>query len=210
MNYANLSVLLCCFTVAACGGSTAEPETPPSEPSGEQSAKNEEPAPPVEEPAPEPVKEEPKESAKDTLVREGTAFLLNFEKSDVGIKEKETCKKKSKDDVAKEANCFSSAMNKHPREGILFEKKEEQWVYVRFGLEKNVRVDYNRVNIEVAEPSGKQVTVKTVGKDTASRKKGKVPAELVFTVVDEYTIELTDETRGKLIYEPKLGLFATE
>jgi hypothetical protein len=210
MKYANLSLLLCCFTIASCGGATAEPVSPtPSEPSAEPAPKAEEPA-PVEEPAPEPVKEEPKESAKDTLVREGTAFLLNFEKSDVGIKEMETCKKKSKDDVAKEANCFSAAMNKHPREGILFEKKDEQWIYVRFGLEKNVRVDYNRVNIEVAEPSGKQVTIKTVGKDTATRKKGKVPAELVFTVVDEYTIELTDETRGKLIYEPKLGLFASE
>ena len=169
MKYANLSLLLCCFSLAACGGSAAQPETPPSEASGEPATtKAEEPA-PAPEPEPEPVKEEPKESAKDTLVREGTAFLLNFEKSDVGAKEKETCKKKSKDDVAKEANCFSAAMNKQPREGILFEKKDEQWVYVRFGLEKNVRVDYNRVNIEVAEPSGKQVTIKTVGKDTATR-----------------------------------------
>lgn len=209
MRFANLSLLLGCFTLAACGGSTAEPETPQSEPSTENTAKAPEPE-PADEPEPEPAKEEPKESAKDILVREGTAFLLNFEKSDVGIKEKEACKKKAKDDVAKEANCFSAAMNKHPREGVLFENKNDQWIYVRFGLEKNVRVDYNRVNIEVEGPSGNQVTIKTVGKDTAIRKKGKVPAELVFTVVDEYTIELTDDTRGKLIYEPKLGLFASE
>src|SRR5690606_7529709 len=129
MKYANLSLLLCCFTLVACGGSSPEPETPASEPSPEATAKEAEEPPPAE-PEPEPVKEEPKESAKDTLVREGTAFLLNFEKADVGIKEKEACKKKSKDDVAKEANCFSAAMNKHPREGILFENKEDQWVYV--------------------------------------------------------------------------------
>lgn len=209
MRFANTSLLLCCFTLIACGGSTAEPETPASEPNTDKAAAKAEPE-PAEEPEPEPAKEEYKESAKDILVREGTAFLLNFEKSDIGIKEKEACKKKAKDDVAKEANCFSAAMNKHPREGILFENKDDQWVYVRFGLEKNVRVDYNRVNIEVAEPSGNQVTIKTVGKDTAVRKKGKVPSELVFTVVDEYTIELTDDTRGKLIYEPKLGLFAKD
>jgi hypothetical protein len=208
MKFANLSLLLCCFTMAACGGSTPESETP-SEPSVAPEPKAKEPE-PAAEPEPEPVNEEPKESAKDILVREGTAFLLNFEKSDVGIKEKDACKKKSKDDVAKEANCFSAAMNKHPREGILFENKDEQWVYVRFGLEKNVRVDYNRVNVEVGEANGKQVTIKTVGKDTATRKKGKVPAELVFTVVDEYTIERTDDSLGKLIYEPKLGLFASE
>ena len=210
MRYSNLSLTLTCFAFAvACGGSAPATETP-VEPAASETPTEDKAEPKAAEPEPEPVKETPKETARDILVREGTTFLLNFEKSDVGIKEQENCKKKSGDDVAKEANCFSKAMNKLPREGILFEKKEEQWIYVRFGIEKNAKIDYNRVQVEVGEPSGKQVTLKATGKDTAARKKGKVPPELTFTVVDEYTIELADPTRGKLVYEPKLGLFTTE
>lgn len=207
-------VLSCIALATACGGSGAEAAAPDSEgesaPASADSAKAEKPAEPEPAPEPEPVKEEPKQSARDTFVRAGTAYLLNFEKSDVGIAEKEKCAKKSKGDVAKEANCFSAVMNKTTREGFLFEQDEEEnfW-FIRFGLVKNVRTDYNKVPIEATD-SGKKVTIKTTGADKAARKKGKVPAEQVFTVVDEYTIEQEDADRGKLIYEPKLGLFNTD
>lgn len=201
-------IMSCLVLNVACGGSGAEPATPDSEepsPASDEAKPTAEPE-PEPEPAPEP--EEPKASAKDTLLRTGTAYLLNFEKSDIGVAEKEKCTKKSKGDVAKEANCFSAAMNKHTREGFLFEQDEEEgWWYIRFGLVKNVRVDYNKVPVEVASENGKQVTLKTTGADKAPRKKGKVPSELAFTVEDEYTIELADPDRGKLFYEPKLGLF---
>lgn len=207
-------VLSCIALAAACGGSGAEPAAPDADgesaPASGEGAKAEKPAEPAPEPEPEPVKEEPKLSAKDTFVRAGTAYLLNFEKSDIGVAEKEKCTKKSKGDVAKEANCFSAVMNKTTREGFLFEQDEEEhfW-FIRFGLVKNVRTDYNKVPIEATD-SGKKVTLKTTGPDKAARKKGKVPAEQVFTVVDEYTIEQDDADRGKLIYEPKLGLFNTD
>lgn len=205
-------ILSCVALATACGGSSAEPATPDSE--SESAATSEAPKQepkPEPEPEPEPVKEEPKASALDTFVRAGTAYLLNFEKSDVGVAEKEKCTKKSKGDVAKEANCFSAVLNKTTREGFLFEQDdEEHWWYIRFGLVKNVRTDYNKVPVEVTDSGGKKVTVKTTGADKAARKKGKVPSELVYTVVDEYTIEYEDPDKGKMIYEPKLGLFASD
>src|SRR5690606_19822984 len=95
----------CCEALAtACGGSTNEPATP--DPDGESAAATNEKAEaanePEPEPEPEPQKEEPKVSALDTFLRAGTAYLLNFEKSDVGIAEKDKCVNKSKGDVAKE------------------------------------------------------------------------------------------------------------
>jgi hypothetical protein len=207
--------ILSCFALAtACGGSGAEPATPDSESesgAASEAPKSEAAPEPEPEPEPEPAKEEPKASALDTFVRAGTAYLLNFEKSDVGVAEKEKCAKKSKGDVAKEANCFSTVMNKTTREGFLFEQDEEEhWWYIRFGLVKNVRTDYNKVPVEATDSGSKKVTLKTTGADKAPRKKGKVPAEMVFTVVDEYTIEYEDADKGKMIYEPKLGLFNAE
>jgi hypothetical protein len=208
-------IISCVALTAACGGSGAEPATPDSE--GESAAASDTSAvesPPAKaepEPEPEPAKVEPKASALDTFVRSGTAYLLNFEKSDVGVAEKEKCAKKSKGDVAKEANCFSTVMNKTTREGFLFEQDEEEhWWYIRFGLVKNVRTDYNKVPVEAADSGSKKVTIKTTGADKAPRKKGKVPSEMVFDVIDEYTIEYQDADKGKMIYEPKLGLFNAE
>lgn len=200
-------IITCFAFTVACGGSGAEPATPESEEPAPKEAAKPEPEPDPE-PEPEPVKEAPPASARDTLIRAENAYLLNFEKSDIGVSEKEKCAKKSNGDLAKEANCFSSAMNKHTREGFLFEQDdEENWWYVRFGLVKNVRVDYNKVRVEIGDSNAKTVTVKTTGPDKASRKKGKVPSEMVFNVIDEYTIELADPERGKLVFEPKLGLF---
>jgi hypothetical protein len=201
-------IVSCLAVAVACGGSGAEPATPEPEESSPAPETEAPEAEPEAEPEPEPKPAEPTVSARDTLVRAGTAYVLNFEKSDVGVAEKEKCTAKSKGDVAKEANCFSAAMNKQTREGFLFEQDEEEhWWYIRFGLVKNVRVDYNKVPVEVSTESGKNVTLKVTGADKAARKKGKVPNELVFTVVDEYTVEYTDADRGKMIYEPKLGLF---
>src|SRR5690606_37561005 len=120
---------------------------------------------------------------RDTLIREGTAFILNFEKSDIGIEEKQKCEKRSGGDIAKEANCYATAMNKYPREGILFEKSNDEWFYVRFGLIKNARVDFNKVKVDIGEPSGNKIVLTPAGPDKAARRKGRVPQRLEFTVV---------------------------
>ena len=94
------------------------------------------------------------------------------------------------------------------REGFLFEQKGDQWWYVRFGIVKGAKHEFNKVQVEVGEPSGNELTIKTQGPDKASRRKGTVPSEITFVVQDEYTIVVNDPRRGKLVYEPKMGLFA--
>jgi hypothetical protein len=205
------SGLSACALTVACGGAGAEAETPADEKGDEQatsddSASEEMDEAPVEEAAPEP--EEVKvEGPRDILVREGTLFMLDFDKSDLGIKVNEDCEKKSKDDPAKKANCVSKAMDKIPREGVSFDEDDEgNWWYIRFGVEKGVQVIYNKVQVEVGEPSGRNITLTPTGKDQAKRKKGTVPKELVFEVPDEYTVVLQDPTRGRMEFQPKLGL----
>jgi hypothetical protein len=193
----------------ACGGGGGEPETPAAETPAatEEPAAEEAPAEP--EAAPEPVEEEaPKPTAKDILLKEGTLFLVDFTKSDPGIKIEEKCAKKHAEDPAKKANCVSKDMEKLPREGITFDEDDEgKWWYIRFGIERNnVQVIYNKVEVQVGEPSGPKLTLTPTGKDQAKRRKGTVPKELVFEVPDEYTIVLLDPDRGRLEFEPKLGL----
>lgn len=201
---------VCALAVACGGGAGAEAETPADEMGDEEAAPGdaptEEAAEAPEEVAPEPAEEEV-QGPREILVREGTLFLLDFDKSDIGIKVNEDCEKKSGGDPAKKANCASKAMDKIPREGISFDEDDEgNWWYVRFGIEKGVQVIYNKVQVEVGEPSGRNITLTPTGKDQAKRKKGTVPKELVFEVPDEYTVVLQDPTRGRMEFQPKLGL----
>lgn len=199
--------------LVACGGGAAEPRTP----EGEEAASSEEapsaPDAPAEEqtseeqaPAPEP--EEPKPTAKDILLKEGTLFLVDYTKSDIGKKIEEKCEGKHKDDVAKKANCVSKDLGKLAREGIAFDEDDDgKWWYIRFGLDKNnIQHIYNKVQVEVAEPQGDKLTLTPTGKDVARARKGTVPKSLEFEVPDEYTIVLNDPDRGRLEFEPKLGL----
>lgn len=203
--------------LAACGGGSSEPETPAdvdtdAEPSEEApSAATDEPA-SAEEASSEAADPEPEEKKKgvdpeEVLIREGTTFMLNFRESDIGKKAEAACEKKSGDDVAKKANCLSKALNSMDREGIMFDEDGGQWWYIRIGIEKGAKVEYNRVQVAVGKPEGNTIKLVTSGQDKAARRKGKVPSELKFEVPDEYTVILHDPDRGRMVFEPKLGLF---
>jgi hypothetical protein len=197
-----------CLLLAACGGGGAEPETPADEAATSEDVADAPEEGEKEEAAPEPEPEEPKATAKDILLREGTLFMVDYTKSDVGKKIEEKCESRYKDDVAKKANCVSKDMGKLTREGITFDEDDDgNWWYIRFGIEKNnVQVIYNKVQVEVGEPQGDKLTLTPTGKDQAKRRKGTVPKSLEFEVPDEYTIVLNDPSRGRLEFEPKLGL----
>jgi hypothetical protein len=217
-------VASCALLASACGGSSAKAESPAAEPSSEAEGAETSSAASKDESAAEASPEttpsaKPEESsARTVLLHEGTAFLLNHEKSDIGIKANEACEKRSKGDLAKKANCSSNALNSMKREGFMLEApkesddeeetKESTWIYVGFNIEKGVKVETNRVEVTVAEGSGSTLTIKTSGPDRAKNRKGTVPSEITFTVPDEYTVIVNDSARGKLVYEPKLGLFA--
>jgi hypothetical protein len=208
-----LSVWVCLGMTAACAGGQPAPETPASDAPGDATTKSD-PAPSGEAPKAEEKPAEPAEPAydaanpKNVLLHEGTAFMLNHRESDIGKKAEADCEKKSKGDVAKKANCLSTAINKMDREGFMFDEDEEgKWWFIRIGIVKGAKVEYNKVLAEPGEPSGKRITIKTSGPDKAARKKGSVPSELQFEVPDEYRIILSDPDRGAMVFEPKMGLF---
>jgi hypothetical protein len=161
---------------AACGGSGAEPETPEEDAlASEGEATEAEPSSEEAEEVSEPAPEEPEETPRSILLREGTLFLVDYTKSDIGKKIEEKCEGKHKDDVAKKANCVSTDLGKLPREGITFDEDDDgNWWYIRFGIEKNnVQVIYNKVQVEVGEPDGAKLTLTPTGKDQARRRHGK-------------------------------------
>ncbi len=210
------------LALTACGGSAPPAESPadqvaaggeegaPSEASADDSSESSDTASNDDSSSNDDTSDEANDEGnpKNVLIREGTAFMLNHRDSDIGKAAEEKCEKSSKGDVAKKANCLSAAINKMDREGFLFDEDAGAWWYVRFGIVKGAKVEFNRVQIEVGEPSGKELVIKTTGQDKASRRKGKVASELKFEVPDEYTIILHDDSRGKLIFEPKMGLFS--
>jgi hypothetical protein len=218
---------LLALSIACGGGATPKAETPAGEtPAKEAAAEKETPAEPVK--ASEAAPPTPAKSlAKEVVLHEGTAFLLNHQKSDMGIAATAACEKQSNGDIAKKANCTSKAINKMKREGFMLEEDKGaggaddddggdaasggggHWLFVRFNIDaKGVKVETNRVPVEVTKSSANSLTLKTTGPDKAKRKQGSVPSEMTFEVPDEYTVLTTEEGRGKMMFEPKLGLFA--
>lgn len=197
----------------ACGGQTPEAETPADETADEKgdpktdkaasSEEGESESEAREDKAPEPQKASP----KDVLLKDGTAFMIDHAASDMGKAAEAKCEKQAGDDVAKKANCLSKAINNMEREGFTFVDDGGEWWYVRFAVIKNKKQEYNRIRIDEGTVSGQKVTFKTTGADKGSKRKGKAPAEITFVVEDEYSIIMEDDKRGKLVLEPKMGLF---
>ena len=150
------------------------------------------------------------ESAQRLLTQEGTAFLYDFSKSDAGKQAEERCEKSSGGDAAKKANCMNKATKAVKPQGFKFERDKEnpdQWWFVRFEIKGNKPIEHNRVKAEFADDSGKKITIKTQGPDKARGAKGAVPASFEIELPDQYTLIIDEPGKGKMVYEPKLGLF---
>jgi hypothetical protein len=152
----------------------------------------------------------PSAPAERLLKQEGTAFLYDFSKSEAGIKAEERCDKSSAGDAAKKANCMNQATKAVKPQGFKFERDKENpdvWWFVRFEIKGTKPIEHNRVKAEFSDDSGKKITIKTTGPDQARPAKGSVPASFEIELPDEYTLIINEPGKGKMIYEPKLGLF---
>jgi len=204
--------LVSTLAVAACGGSTPEAEAPDAEESSEKAEKGDtgdeasgadsEEATEAEPPAPSGP------DPRDVLLKDEAVFVINFTESDVGKAAEEKCEKQSKGDPAKRAKCMSAVMKRVTREGFAFQEDESgDLYYIWFSIQKNKRLIHNKVKCELGEPKGNKITITTSGPDKAPRRKGKAPATIELEVQDEYTIISEDPSKGRVVYETRLGLF---
>ncbi len=190
--------------LTACGGSGQNAQSPETSAAQDQDASA-----PVEAPAsPEKPEAAPeaKRDPRDILLSDGTAFMIDHGKSDIGKKAEATCDKSAGDNVEKRASCISKAFNLMEREGYTFKKEGDAWYLIRFAVIKNRKQEYNHVQIDDGTVSDNSVTFKLSGPDTGSRRRGKAPLTMTFVVEDEYTILLEDPARGTLVLEPKMGI----
>jgi hypothetical protein len=197
--------------VAACGGETPVPNTPPA-PSAAPSAEPP-PAPSAsaaevkkEEPKPEVKKEEPppRKAAKDVIV--GSTFMFSLADSPDAKKAlTEECEKKGKKDAKKVEKCVSDGEAAAAKEGVRYEKddKGNLW-YVSFGDEKGKEVIYNKVQFKITDDkTAGKLTVAPEGKDTGKRAMKDMPKELTIELPDDTTLVMADPKKGKLTFKKK-------
>ncbi len=150
------------------------------------------------------------EPAQRLLTQEGTSFLYDFSKSDAGKQAEERCEQSSGGDAAKKANCMNKATKAVKPQGFKFERDKEnpdEWWFVRFEIKGNKPIEHNRVKAEFVDDTGKKITIKTKGPDKARGARGAVPASFDIELPDQYTLIIDEPGKGKMVYEPKLGLF---
>jgi hypothetical protein len=143
---------------------------------------------------------------KDFLVMPGVMFMLTFNESDVKERAEQECSNKSKGDTEKQADCMAAAQKKFDADGYHFEQDDAgKWWWMTVRVRGNDVKWLHRIPIEFADETDHSVTIKTTGRDTGTSP-GKVPAEVVIEVPNEYQIVVNDPQHGKLVYTAKMGM----
>ncbi len=201
--------LLLAAALGGCGGGEAPPPKAPEGPPAK--AVEKQPAPTQGEAAEESkaeAKAEKKPShkpAKEVIGDPDLSFQYSFRDSDVRQKMEETCAKKAKDDPAKKADCMSKAQADVEGEHLRFIKLDgDNWYVV---VKAPPGKELHRIKYTIAKDSPDQVTIKFIPPDKAKQPKGKLPPELTFDIIDDYTIVIDDPAQGKMVYRGKTGLF---
>ncbi len=218
--------VVCALLVACGGGKPAESPEAPKETAPAAEAKPAEEAPksegsaakPEEKKAEEKKPEEPAADSgptatrtpKDILTAPDVVFMLSFNDSDLKKVAEEKCDAQAKGDAKKNAECMSAARKKLDHDGFRFKiDKGGKWYWFTIKRNGNVLVNLHKVPIEFGTETKNTITIKTVGKDEGQAP-GKPPAEVTFTVPNDYQIELKDPKQGKLVYEAKIGIVGGE
>jgi len=137
-----------------------------------------------------------------------TAFLINYSSSAVVEATRRSCAEKSGGDDEAQAKCMSDAREAFKPDVIRFKKEGSHWawtVYKRTGSRLD-ELTTSRVQLSEASPNSVKVTF--TGGDKGMRPLLKGKHEAVFSVPNDYSLEVDDPELGKLIYEAKVGLVA--
>lgn len=144
------------------------------------------------------------------LTARDVAFLVDYANSPVRQAADAECDKEAKGDPALKGTCLEKARDKFQPDVLRF-KKDEQGklsliIYKRAG--SSLREVYLS-SIEFADEGTDSVRVKFTG-----REKGQKPlfksGKHVVQVPNDYSIEIDDPQFGKLVYNAKIGLVATQ
>lgn len=213
---------VCFVSIAiACGGAGQEPKTPSGESeTGEaqaaaSSAEDEEAS---EKPGGDAKKESeggasasseatPTRSAKDVLLKPEVLYVFSFAASEPHQKAEEQCKKTSKDDPQKTADCMTAASKRFDQDAMAFETDEEgKYWWLTVQRKGTNLITLHRIAFDIEKESPTEVTLKPRGPDKGKKPLGAIPKELVVEVEGESKIAIKDPKLGRLVYEAKLGL----
>ena len=194
-----------------CGDATPDPKTapppvsaaPPPPPPMSAEVKKEEPPPP-------PKKEEPPPPAPKTakdVITVGSTFMLSVDDSaDAKKAVTDPCAKKKKDEDKKK--CTDEATAILAKEGIRFEKDEKGggWLYVAFAKDaKDKDIEIHKIAVKDPKEDGaNKLSFTLTGKDAGKKAiKFKEGDKWAVDMIDENTVAVTDDKRGKLVYKKK-------
>ena len=194
------------LALAACGGETPAPETPPAPsavpeaPSALPAAASAAPSAAPEAPPPPPAKK----TAKEILEAGGTFAFSLADSADAKKASDEACGKKAKKDAKKLEACQKDAADAAAGEGIRFESKDGKLTFVSFGMEKGKEVVYIKSAMKLGKEDAGKIALSPDGKVEGKMAKGPAPKEIAFEV-DESTVKMTDPMgkKGVLVYKKK-------
>ena len=151
----------------------------------------------------------PDRPPRDFITAEDTTFSFNFDASDVGKKALEKCESRSGGDPEARIKCVRKARNRLPVHVLHFVNegdKDDRWVWATYRRTGNQLVTLRITPIAFGETTANTITVIAVGKPLGVGPGMSPRRKVVITIPDNFSIELPDPVRGRLVYDAKIGL----
>ncbi|RLB65431.1 MAG: hypothetical protein DRI90_02045 [Deltaproteobacteria bacterium] len=147
----------------------------------------------------------------DFITAADTTFGFNFDASDVGKKALERCESRSGGDPQARIQCVRQARKRLPVHVLRFvnegDKDEgDKWVWATYRHTGNKLVTLRITPIKFGDTTANTITVIAVRKPLGVGPNQSPRRQAVITIPDNFSIELTDPARGRLVYDAKLGL----
>jgi hypothetical protein len=143
---------------------------------------------------------------RDIVCGENTSYAFNFRASDVGVKAEEKCRASTDDSPQAYSECMDKARDKVGMTVLRCVQKDKVWWWVTYERRGKDLVTLHRIPFEFAEEKPNSATLRPTGKDTGLAPLAGVPPKFVVRLPNEYSIELDDANRGKMVYDAKIGM----